>query len=218
MKSLIPRMMTAVSTVALALAASGCGGSSSRTPAPPAPTPMAVSLTMVTVDGAGYMAPEAGDLTIAAGASMDSGSVTFRCAAGGGACMVTVAADGTVTSTGGMVTAMNSTAYQAALDDAKQTAATTLDSSTTALMTLAGPATMEGSARMMAMKYSMMISTLAADGNSMVATANAQKVLDARKALEDAGRTPRRRRRRPNRPGWGLPQTTRSPSCSTARS
>ena len=185
MKSLIPRKMTAVSIVALALAASGCGGGSSKTPT--APTPMSVSMASVTEDGAGYMAPEAGTLMIDAGMSRTSGSVTFACAAGGEGCTVMVAADGSVTSTGGMVTAMNSTAYQAALDNATNvTVATALDDSTTALTTLAGPATTEGSARMMAMKYSMMIGTLATDGSSMAATMNAQKVLDARTMLESA--------------------------------
>ncbi len=186
MKPLIPRTMTAVSTVALALALSGCGGGgSSRTPA--APTPMSVSMASVTTDGAGYMAPQTGTLMIDAGMSQTSGSVTFACAAGSADCAVMVAADGTVTSTGGMVTAMNSTAYQAALDNAtKVTAASALDDSTTALTTLAGPATTEGSARMMAMKYAMMIGTLASDGNSRTAAANAQKVLDARRMLEAA--------------------------------
>ena len=184
MKSLIPRMMTAVSTVTLALAVSGCGGGSSGdTPA----APVTVSMAMVTEDGAGYTAPQAGEFMIAAGGTMTSGSVTFTCAAGGADCMVTVAADGTVTSTGGMVTAMNSEAYRAALDNAvKSAVASALDASTTALTTLAGPATMEGSARMMAMKYSMMIGTLATDGNSMAATTNAQKVVDARDRLEAA--------------------------------
>ena len=127
MKSLIPRMMTAVSTVALALAASGCGGSSGTTPAAPKPTPMTVNMAMVTEDGAGYMAPEAGEFMIAAGGSMTRGSVTFACAAGGEDCRVTVAEDGMVTSTGGMVTAMNSVAYKAALDNAMKTAAAALD-------------------------------------------------------------------------------------------
>ncbi len=183
MKPLIPRTMTAVSTVALALAVSGCGGGgSSRTPPPP--TPVTVSMATVTTDGTGYMAPAAGTLMIDAGMSQTSGSVTFTCAAGGGDCTVMVAADGSVTSTGGMVTAMNSTDYQAALDNAMR--ATALDDSTMALTTLAGPATTAGSARMMAMKYSMMIGTLATDGDSMAATMHAQRVLDARRMLVDA--------------------------------
>ena len=144
-------------------------------------------MASVTTDGAGYMAPEAGTIMIDAGMSRTRGSVTFTCAAGGEDCTVVVAANGSVTSTGGTATAMNSTAYQTSLDNAtKVTAATALDASTTALMKLAGPATMEGSARMTAMKYSKMIGTLAADGNSMAAAANAQKVLDAKTKLETA--------------------------------
>ena len=188
MKSLIPRMMMAVSTVAFALAVSGCGGgSSSKRPAPPAPTPMTVSMAMVTEDGAGYMAPQAGEFTITAGGTMTRDSVTFTCATGGEDCMVMVAADGMVTSTGGMVTATNSMAYQTSLDNATRiTAASALDASTTALMTLAGPATTAGSARMMAMKYSMMIGTLESDGDSMAAMMNARKVLEARTMLRAA--------------------------------
>ena len=192
MKSLIPRMMAAVSIVALALAVSGCGGGSSSTkpvaPAP-APAPMTVSMAMVTEDGVGYMAPEAGEFTIAAGGTMTRGSVTFTCAASGEGCMVMVAADGVVTSTGGMVTAMNSVAYQTALDRAmKTTALSDLESSTRALTTLAKNDGMaDGSARMMAMKYAMMIGTLESDGDSMAAMMNARKVLDARTMLEAAG-------------------------------
>lgn len=148
---------------------------------------MSVDMTSVTEDGAGYMAPEADAIMLDAGMSETSGSVTFTCAAGGEDCTVMVAADGSVTSTGGTVTAMNSIAYQTALDNAMRvTTASALDDSTTALMTVAGPATTEGSARMMAMKYSMMLSTLATDGNSMAAAMNAQKVLDARTMLEAA--------------------------------
>lgn len=77
--------------------------------------PSDVSLTNVTP---GYMALAAGSLDISAGGSMDHGDVTFTCAVGGEDCMVTVAADGAVTSTGGSVTAMNSPAYQARLDAA----------------------------------------------------------------------------------------------------
>ena len=74
-------------------------------------TPMAVDLAPVT---AGFMA-QAGTVTITAGQSAIHGDVEFTCAGGGDDCGVTVevGADGTVsaTSTGGMVTAMNSDAY-----------------------------------------------------------------------------------------------------------
>ena len=74
-----------------------------------------VSLADVTP---GYTALAAGTLDIPAGGSTDHGDVTFTCAAGGDDCTVTVAASGAVTATGGTVTAMNSSAYQARLDAA----------------------------------------------------------------------------------------------------
>ena len=62
----------------------------------------------------GFMAG-AGTVQVAAGQSAVHGDVEFTCAAGGADCTVAVevGADGTVsaTSTGGMVTAMNSDAY-----------------------------------------------------------------------------------------------------------
>ena len=187
----------ATAAVALSLLLGGCGGGSDNdVDMGTMPTPMDVSMAMVTEDGAGYTAPTAGGFMIAAGGMENRGSVEFTCAAGGEDCMVMVAADGMVTSTGGMVSAMNSKAYQAALDanQAAQDSAmqtedaldtiTALNDGTTELKMLAGPAEMEGSARMMAMEYSMMISTLATDGNSMVAVMNAQGVLDAREELE----------------------------------
>ncbi len=93
------------------------------------PAPVNVSLADVTRD---YMALAAGTLDIAAGGSTDHGDVTFTCAVGGDDCMVTVAADGTVTATGGTVTAMNSPAYQARLDGA---AAAEVAAATRAAMT-----------------------------------------------------------------------------------
>ena len=61
-----------------------------------------------------------------------------------------------------------------------------LDASVEALATLSAPATADGSALKMASKYSAKLGTLATGGDSSVAMANAQKVLDASKALEDA--------------------------------
>ena len=117
--------------LALSLALAGCGGggsssSSGSQPMGPATTPMPamamVSLDMVTTTGTGYMAPEAGTIEIVADMSETSGSVTFMCEAGDEDCTVMVADDGTVTSTGGMVTAMNSDAFQMALDAAAEAA------------------------------------------------------------------------------------------------
>ena len=70
-------------------------------------TPMTVDLSSV---APGFMA-EAGTVTIEAGQSEDHGDVAFACAAGDDDCTVTIASDGTVTSTGGMVTAVNADAY-----------------------------------------------------------------------------------------------------------
>ena len=188
--------------LALSLALAGCGGGGSGgspaatntgdSGAPPlaAPAPMEVSLANVTTDGDGYMAPAAtGDtpLEIEAGMSATSGSVTFECAAGED-CTVMVADDGTVTSTGGMVTAMNSTAYAAVLAiEAARVAAlgkeTALRNKVAALQPLAGADDAAGSALMMAKKYAVMFGTLASDGDSLVAKNNAQKVLDARTDL-----------------------------------
>ena len=54
------------------------------------------------------------DFTIPAGGSVDKNGVTFSCAEGDYNCVVTVAADGTVTKTGGMVTTTLSTAGETA--------------------------------------------------------------------------------------------------------
>ena len=140
--------------LALSLALAGCGGgggSSTSTSGGPSttmptggqqPAPTTVALTEVTTDDEGYMAPEAGTIEIEAGMSATSGTVTFMCAAGGDDCTVTVADDGTVTSTGGTVTAMNSEAFQTALATAAaaEVAATTKAAETkeTAIATEAG--------------------------------------------------------------------------------
>ncbi|MYD98808.1 MAG: transferrin-binding protein-like solute binding protein [Gammaproteobacteria bacterium] len=109
------RMRLIAALAAAALSVTACSGGGSSTTGGPDPMPVNVSLTDVTP---GYTALAAGTLDIAAGASTDHGDVTFMCAAGGDDCAVTVAAGGTVTAVGGMVTAMNSRAYQARLDEA----------------------------------------------------------------------------------------------------
>ena len=70
-------------------------------------TPMTVSVPDLTDD---VMNP-AGTVPIAAGASETNGEVTYTCAEGSHACTVTVAADGSVTKTGGAVTAAVAPAY-----------------------------------------------------------------------------------------------------------
>ena len=89
---------------AAALALAGCGGGGSggtaSTPTPPPPTPVTLPASLP----AEY-APDAGSMRIAAGSSDTSNGVKFTCASGGDDCMVTVGADGMVSSTGGTVTA-----------------------------------------------------------------------------------------------------------------
>ena len=100
-------------TAVLALGLYGCGGGGGEGPMTDGGLmmPEDVDLSSVTP---GYMAG-AGTVQVAAGQSVNHGDVEFTCAAGGADCTVSVevGADGTVsaTSTGGMVTAMNSDAY-----------------------------------------------------------------------------------------------------------
>lgn len=95
-----PTSILIILLFAFALAACGGGGSSGPAPAP-MPTTYNVDLgDLMLADGT-----EAGEHMIAAGESMDIGGITFTCPAGN-ACTLMIAADGTVTSTGGMVTAM----------------------------------------------------------------------------------------------------------------
>ena len=90
-------------------------------PTMPDPEPMPVA---VTVPDAMYLdednMPAAGTLTIAAGDMTTSGGVTFLCAEGGDACEVTVADDGSVTATGGTVTASLTADAMDQVADAKQ--------------------------------------------------------------------------------------------------
>ena len=90
------------------IACSSGGGGGSRTVMQAEP----VSLAMVT---GGFMPLAAGELEIPAGDTVQHGDVAFACAADGRDCVVTVMADGTVTSTGGMVTASDSDVFTARL-------------------------------------------------------------------------------------------------------
>ena len=77
----------------------------------------------VTIPDAMYLdednTPMAGMTTIAAGGTHTSGGVMFSCAAGGDACELNIMADGSVTSTGGEVTAALTEDAVTQVDDAK---------------------------------------------------------------------------------------------------
>ena len=90
----------------------GCGGGSSKQ-AMDTPDMHDVNTGAVTTG----LEITPGNYTIEPGDSMDAGDATFTCDAEGPSCDVTVADDGSVTSVGGMATAMNSAAAQARLDE-----------------------------------------------------------------------------------------------------
>ena len=138
-----PLALTA-SALAMALMLVGCGGgSSSSTPQPTvaaatgngnggekeevqAPTPTPVTLPTDTQRPTDYMPPMAGMMKVAAGGTWNpkdsdgmASDIVFSCPAGGEACDITVAADGTVTSTGGAATAALTMAAAERLDTEK---------------------------------------------------------------------------------------------------
>ena len=90
MSKQVPILMmkvAAILSVVMALSSCGGGGDGGGVPRPVDPTP-GLRLPM----GHGLMA---GQITVAAGTSEEHGSVVVTCPAGGDACVVTVAADGT---------------------------------------------------------------------------------------------------------------------------
>ena len=134
-----PLALTA-SALAMALMLVGCGGgSSSSTPQPtvaaaPAPTPDPMpepepepEPTVHTVSPLDempmdYMAPMASMMTVAAGGTWnpEGSDVVFSCPAGGEACDITIAANGTVTSTGGAANAALTMAAAERLGEEKE--------------------------------------------------------------------------------------------------
>ena len=93
--------------VVLSVLAYGCGGGGSSQPALVVTD---VNTAMVTTG----LTPDSGTYPIQPGGTANAGDVTFACE--GSTCEVTVADDGTVTSTGGMVTAMDSASAIARVD------------------------------------------------------------------------------------------------------
>jgi hypothetical protein len=118
------------------LALGACSSSSDDPPqmaTPPAngdtmpPAPMSYPVALPAEMPMEYTAPTAGMLTVAAGGMMDSGDVTFSCPAGGMDCEITIADDGTVTSTGAQATAALTATAMARLEGEKLTMMTEAD-------------------------------------------------------------------------------------------
>ena len=121
--------LVAAAAAALALAGCGGGGSSSGLSGSPGSgggeqmtTPAAVTVADFTYlsDANKPMATD-GMEEIAAGGSYTSNGVTYMCAAGGEACMLTIDADGMATSTGGTVTASLTAAAMTQVNTDKMT-------------------------------------------------------------------------------------------------
>ena len=127
-------LMTVCAAVVLAFGLAACGSSSdddsadatppvvTPDPMPPAPTPVAVEVADF-MYLSGDQVPMAGTHDIAAGMTATSGGVTYLCAEGGDDCMVTVAEDGSATSTGGTATASLTAAGMMQVTDAKDATA-----------------------------------------------------------------------------------------------
>ena len=105
MYTLTRKLSVVCLTVVLSFLVYGCGGSSKQA------TITDVSTDMVTAG----LTPDPGTYTIQPGGTATAGDVTFACPEEGSSCEVTVADDGTVTSAGGMATAMTSASAAARL-------------------------------------------------------------------------------------------------------
>ena len=124
MSTLSKKLVALLAVIIFSMAMYGCGGgggSSGPTAMPdpdpmpmpdPDPTPHTVDLSDLTVAAGDYEVPAGGTLDVGAGET----EVTFSCP-GDTACMVTVADDGTATSTGGAATAALSAAAMQAIAD-----------------------------------------------------------------------------------------------------
>ena len=127
MYTLTRKLSVVCLTVVLSFLVYGCGGSSKQA------TITDVSTDMVTAG----LTPDSGTYTIQPGGTATAGDVTFACPAEGSSCEVTVADDGTVTSAGGMATAMDSASAtkRLAAEAARDTAIQERDDARLALTT-----------------------------------------------------------------------------------
>ena len=126
--SMYRKLTTAAAVAALAFGLAACGGGGDDSTEAPVTTPMPMPppTASVMVPDAMYLdadnMPAAGHTLIAAGESATNNGVIFSCPAGGEDCDVDVAADGSVTSTGGVATAALSAAAMTQVAQAKQDA------------------------------------------------------------------------------------------------
>ena len=104
MYTLTRRLSVVCLTVVLSLLVYGCGGSSKQA---------LITTDVITDMVMGDLTPDVGTYTIQPDGTANAGDVAFGCE--GEPCIVTVADDGSVTSTGGMVTAMISASAAARL-------------------------------------------------------------------------------------------------------
>ena len=128
MSTLSKKLVALFAVIIFSMAMYGCGGGGSSGPAAmpdPEPDPMPMpdpDPTPHTVD-LGDLMVAAGEYEVPAGGTLDVGEgeteVTFSCP-GDAACMVTVADDGTATSTGGAATAALSAAAMQAIADREE--------------------------------------------------------------------------------------------------
>ena len=123
-RNLITLCFAAVFALGLAACGGGSDGPTMTTPDPVEPTPKPTA--MVTIPDAMYLdednAPMAGTTMISAGEMATNNGVIFMCPADGDDCEVTVAADGSVTSTGGEATASLSADAMVQVAQAKKAA------------------------------------------------------------------------------------------------
>ena len=118
--------LCAAAVFALGLAACSSGGDAPATDGTDIMEPTPRPTAMVTIPDAMYLdednAPMAGTTMISAGEMATNNGVIFMCPAGGDDCEVTVAADGSATSTGGAATATLSADAMVQVAQAKQAA------------------------------------------------------------------------------------------------
>ena len=167
MYTLTRKLSVVCLTVVLSFLVYGCGGSSKQA------LITDVSTEMVTAG----LTPDAGTYNIQPSGTATAGDVTFACPAEGSSCEVTVADDGTVTSAGGMATAMTSASAAARLaaEQAQATAETERDAANAAAMLAATAQADAETARDAANAAAMLAATERDAANAAAMTAETER-------------------------------------------